>query len=117
MRALPNSGLGIYRSVPKAGTMAERSNWTRSEDGFRKEGLPMGMSKGGMNLVQLGGQHALLIEYPRDPLRRALGGRRTYYAVGIEAVGRAGDVLVSIPGSLGRFRLSSRGGEEKREKA
>lgn len=51
----------------------------------------MGMSERVMNLVRFEGQDALLIERLSDPLRRALGERRS-----IERVGRVGEVLVCI---------------------
>lgn len=41
----------------------------------------------------------------RDPLRRALDGRSGFYAVELAAVGRVGEVLVSITGSNGRLPL------------
>jgi hypothetical protein len=41
----------------------------------------------------------------REPLHRALDGRLRYYAVEIAAVGRVGEVLVSITGSKGRLPL------------
>jgi len=72
----------------------------------------MGMSERRMKLVQVEGQDALLIERLRDPLSRALGNRRTFYSVRIEAVGRVGEVLVSITGSKGRLPLILRGEEE-----
>jgi len=70
---------------------------------FRKEKLPMGVSEGGMRLIQVQRENARLIEIEllRGPLRRALGDRRTFYPVRIEAVGRVGEVLVSIAGSKG----------------
>lgn len=64
------------------------------------------------NLVRIEGQDAHLIERLRDPLRRALGDRRTYYSVRIEAIGRVGEVLVSITGSKGHLPLLLRGEEE-----
>lgn len=64
------------------------------------------------NLVRIEGQDAHLIERLRDPLRRALGDRRTCYSVRIEAIGRVGEVLVSITGSKGRLPLLLRGEEE-----
>jgi hypothetical protein len=64
------------------------------------------------NLVQVEGQDAALIERLKDPLLRALGERRTVYLVRIEAVGRVGEVLVSITGSNGHLPLLLRGEEE-----
>jgi hypothetical protein len=40
-----------------------------------------------------------------EPLCRALGGRRRYYSVRVEALGRVGEVLVTITGSKGRLPL------------
>lgn len=48
----------------------------------------MSLSKGGMNLVHVQGEDALLVECLKDPLHRTLGNRRTFYSVRIEAVGR-----------------------------
>lgn len=41
----------------------------------------------------------------REPLHRALDGRAHFYAVEIVAVGRVGEVLVSITGPSGRLPL------------
>jgi hypothetical protein len=41
----------------------------------------------------------------REPLHRALDGRSHFYAVEIVAVGRVGEVLVSITGPSGRLPL------------
>jgi hypothetical protein len=65
-----------------------------------------------MDLVRLEGRDVLLIERLRDPLRRALGARQTFYAVRVEAVGRCGEVLVSITGSKGHLPLLLKGEEE-----
>jgi hypothetical protein len=40
-----------------------------------------------------------------EPLCRALGGRRRFYKVHVEALGRVGEVLVSITGSRGHLPL------------
>jgi hypothetical protein len=72
----------------------------------------MGVSEGGMRLIQVEGKDTLLVERLRDPLRRALGGRRTFYSVRIEAVGRPGEVLLRIDGSKGHLALLFRGEEE-----
>ena len=65
----------------------------------------MGASEGGMKLVQIEGQNTLLIERLREPLGRALGDRRTFYSVRVEAVGRIGEILVSITGTRGHLPL------------
>ncbi len=41
----------------------------------------------------------------RDPLSRALGDRHRHYKVHVEALGRVGEVLVSITGSRGHLPL------------
>jgi hypothetical protein len=79
---------------------------------FRKEKRPMGVSEGGMRLIQVEGKDTLLVERLRGPLSRALGGRRTFYSVRIEAVGRVGEVLVRIEGAKGHLALLFRGEEE-----
>jgi hypothetical protein len=60
---------------------------------------------GGPKLVQVGGESATLVNRLRGPLVQALSERRTWYAVRVEAVGRIGEVLVSITGSKGRLPL------------
>ncbi len=72
----------------------------------------MGVSESGMRLIQVEGKDTLLVERLRDPLCRALGGRRRFYAVRIEAVGRAGEVLVRIAGKKGHLALLFRGEKE-----
>jgi hypothetical protein len=62
---------------------------------------PMVISEGGTTLVQIEGQSALLVERLRDPLHRPLGGRRTFYLVRVETIGRVGEILVSIRGPKG----------------
>ena len=47
---------------------------------------------------------AMLVQL-QEPLRRALDGRSRFYAVELAAVGRVGEVLVSITGSNGRLPL------------
>jgi hypothetical protein len=56
-------------------------------------------------LVGVPSQSAVLVERVRSALVRALGERRGYYLVEIDAVGRVGEVLVSITGSHGRLPL------------
>ena len=47
---------------------------------------------------------AILVQL-QEPLRRALDGRSRSYAVELAAVGRVGEVLVSITGANGRLPL------------
>ncbi len=65
----------------------------------------MGVFEGGTNLVQVEGRSAQLVERLRDPLSRALADRRTFYWVHVEAIGPAGEVLVSITGPRGHLPL------------
>jgi len=53
----------------------------------------------------ISGDNEVLVDRLRAPLRRALEGRRSFYSVRIEAVGRVGEILVSITGSKGRLPL------------
>jgi hypothetical protein len=46
-----------------------------------------------------------LVERLEEPLRRALGDRRAFYEVRIDAVGRCGEVLICIVGAKGRLPL------------
>jgi hypothetical protein len=66
---------------------------------------------GGPKLIQVGGESTALVDRLREPLVQALSGRRTCYAVRVEAVGRVGEVLVSITGSKGRVPLLFRRNE------
>lgn len=65
-----------------------------------------------MNLLRFEGEDSALMERLREPLRRALEERRTFYSVRIERIGRVGEVLVCITGSKGRLPLLLRGEEE-----
>jgi hypothetical protein len=56
-------------------------------------------------LVHVTGQSARLVERLQDALRQALDGRARRYVVEIAAVGRVGEVLVSISSSRGRLPL------------
>lgn len=60
---------------------------------------------GGPKLVEVGGESAALVNRLREPLVEALSGRRTYYAVRVETIGRIGEVLVRIVASKGRVPL------------
>lgn len=73
-------------------------------DGGHQE-TRMASWEGGPRLIQVGGESAALVARLREPLVQALSGRRTYYAVRVEAIGRIGEVLVSITGSKGRVPL------------
>jgi hypothetical protein len=57
------------------------------------------------NLLQVRGDSEALIDLLKGPLDKALVGRRSFYDVRVEAVGRVGEVLVSITGSKGRLPL------------
>lgn len=46
-----------------------------------------------------------ILDRLQEPLRRALDGRSGFYAVEFAAVGRVGEVLVSVTGSRGRLPL------------
>jgi hypothetical protein len=56
-------------------------------------------------LIDLGGSGAALVARMRRPVLKALAGRQCFYVVRVEALGPAGDVLVSITGSAGRVLL------------
>jgi hypothetical protein len=56
-------------------------------------------------IVRIGGDDKGLVARLAEPLQRALSGRRSFYAVRIETVGRIGEVLVSIDGTKGRLPL------------
>ena len=55
--------------------------------------------------VEVSGDNTLLHYGLTDPLCRALSGRQRFYAVRVEALGRVGEVLVTITGSKGRLPL------------
>jgi hypothetical protein len=55
--------------------------------------------------VRVGGQTAGLVEQLQEPLRQALERRNRFYSVEIDAVGRVGEVLVSITSSRGHLPL------------
>jgi len=65
----------------------------------------MASYKDRLNRVRVEGESQALVDRLREPLQRALADRRAFYAVRVEAVGRAGEVLVSINGSKGRLPL------------
>jgi hypothetical protein len=56
-------------------------------------------------LVEIDGENALVVDRLKEPLRRALAGRRTFYSVHVDSVNRVGEVLVSITGRRGRLPL------------
>jgi hypothetical protein len=60
---------------------------------------------GVMRRVEIGGEDAQVVERLREPLRRALGGRRAGYSVHVATVNRVGEVLVNITGHRGRLPL------------
>ena len=55
--------------------------------------------------VRVGGQTAGLVDQLQEALREALEPRNRFYSVEIDAVGRVGEVLVSITSSRGRLPL------------
>ena len=56
-------------------------------------------------IVEVGGDDPGLVARLAEPLQRALSSRRAFYAVRIEAVGRVGEVMVSIDGIKGHLPL------------
>jgi hypothetical protein len=62
-------------------------------------------SAGAPGLVEITGENASVVERLREPLRLALAGRSTSYAVRIETVDRVGEVLVAITGHKGCLPL------------
>ena len=60
---------------------------------------------GSPSLVRVGGRTARLVGQLEKPLRQALECRNRFYAVEIDAVGRVGEVMVSITSSRGRLPL------------
>lgn len=55
--------------------------------------------------VRVSGPTARLVEQLQEPLRQALAGRNRFYVVEIDAIGRLGEVLVSISSWRGRLPL------------
>jgi hypothetical protein len=55
--------------------------------------------------VEVVGDDLKLVARLTEPLQKALSGRRSFYAVRIEAVGRVGEVMVSIDGTRGHLPL------------
>lgn len=58
-----------------------------------------------LDSVQFRGESTPLTERLQEPVRRALGDRRTCYSVDIEPRARVGEIVVSITGSKGRLPL------------
>ena len=58
-----------------------------------------------LSFVRVGGETAGLVDQLQAPLRQALECRHRFYSVEIDAVGRVGEVLVSITSSRGRLPL------------
>ena len=64
------------------------------------------MEPGGeRQIVQVGGRDEGLVALVADSVRQALAGGHAFYRVNIEAVGRVGEVLVSIDGAEGHLPL------------
>jgi hypothetical protein len=55
--------------------------------------------------VEVSGDGTLFRHRLADPLCRALAGRQRFYTVHVEALGRVGEVLVTITSSKGRLPL------------
>lgn len=55
--------------------------------------------------VRVEGDNRALVESLSEPLRAALAKRTSRYAISIAAVGRVGEVLVSVDGSNGHVPL------------
>ena len=56
-------------------------------------------------LIRISGDTEAVVERLRQPLLDALAGRRRYYVVEVETVGRVGEILVRITASEGRLPL------------
>jgi hypothetical protein len=69
------------------------------------ESRPMAVAPRLSTVVRVGGRTARLVDQLREPLRQALESRDRCYVVEIDAVGRVGEVLVSISSSRGRLPL------------
>jgi hypothetical protein len=65
----------------------------------------MAVYAGSPTFVRVGGETAWLVDQLQEPLRLALERRKRFYVVEIDAVGRVGEVLVSITSSRGRLPL------------
>jgi hypothetical protein len=63
------------------------------------------LDAGRPRIVQIRGENRTLVDQLREAVAGALEGRRTVYVVEIAAVGRDGEVLISIHGSRGRLPL------------
>jgi hypothetical protein len=75
------------------------------------ESRPMAVAARLATMVRVGGRTARLVDQLREPLRQALESRNRCYVVEIDAVGRVGEVLVSISSSRGRLPLLFGGGD------
>ena len=64
-----------------------------------------------LSFVRVGGETAGLVDQLQAPLRQALESRNRFYDVEIDAVGRVGEVLVSITSSRGRRATAAGRGE------
>ena len=69
------------------------------------EDRTMAVAAGSPTFVHVGGRTAWLVDQLREPLRQALESRHRFYVVEIDAVGRVGEVMVSITSSRGRLPL------------
>jgi hypothetical protein len=69
------------------------------------EDATMAAYAGAPTFVRVGGETAWLVDQLQEPLRQALERRNRFYVVEIDAVGRVGEVMVSITSSRGRLPL------------
>jgi len=65
----------------------------------------LALASGSPTFVRVGGRTAWLVDQLEGPLRQALESRNRFYAVEIDALGRVGEVIVSITSSRGRLPL------------
>lgn len=65
----------------------------------------LAFASGSPTFVRVDGRTACLVDQLEQPLRQALESRNRFYAVEIDAVGRVGEVMVSITSSRGRLPL------------
>jgi hypothetical protein len=69
------------------------------------EDAAMAVYAGSPTFIRVGGRTACLVDQLQEPLRQALESRNRFYVVEIDAVGRVGEVMVSITSSRGRLPL------------
>ena len=69
------------------------------------EDRTLAFAAGSLACVRVRGRTAWLVDQLEPPLRQALESRNRFYSVEIDAVGRVGEVMVSITSSRGRLPL------------